>query len=30
MIIANTSAGLFSFSLFVIKTVHRDALELPT
>ena len=30
MIIANTSAGLFSFSLFVIKTVHRDGLELPS
>ena len=30
MIIANTSAGLFSFSLFMIKVVHRDGWELPT
>ena len=30
MIIANTSAGLFSFSLFMIKAVHSDGWSLPT
>jgi len=30
MIIANTSAGLFSLSLFMIKVVHRDGWTLPT
>lgn len=30
MIIANTSAGLFSFSLFMIKAVHSDGWNLPT
>jgi uncharacterized protein with PQ loop repeat len=30
MIIANTSAGLFSFSLFMIKAVHSDVWSLPT
>jgi len=30
MIIANTSAGLFSFSLFMIKAAHSDGWSLPT
>lgn len=30
MIIANTSAGLFSLSLFVIKAVHTEDWSLPT
>lgn len=30
MIIANTSAGLFSFSLFMIKAVHSDGWSLPS
>jgi uncharacterized protein with PQ loop repeat len=30
MIIANTSAGLFSLSLFIIKAVHTEDWSLPT